>query len=186
LRHYRDFMAIPLDFKISTGLKSIIGKELITDDQIAIFELVKNSWDADARKVTIIFQNIKNPRGGKPPRILVIDDGHGMSYDDLVNKWLFVGYSDKKITESNKDKNFRDKITERKRRFAGAKGVGRFSADRLGKRLDLYTKIENEDEIHHLEINWEKFEEDQEKEFQNIDVSYSKIKSLPIGDTHID
>ena len=44
-----------LDFKISSGLKNIIGKELITNDLIAIFELVKNSYDANASSVKIVF-----------------------------------------------------------------------------------------------------------------------------------
>ncbi|MDE2589998.1 MAG: ATP-binding protein, partial [Patescibacteria group bacterium] len=54
-----------LPFRISTGLKDIIGKELITDDDIAIFELVKNSYDANARKVRIVFRNITKPPGSK-------------------------------------------------------------------------------------------------------------------------
>ena len=47
-----------LTFKISSGLKNIIGRELITDKVIAIFELVKNSYDAGANKVEISFNNI--------------------------------------------------------------------------------------------------------------------------------
>ena len=84
-------MGKSLDFKISAGLKDIIGKELITEDHTAIFELVKNSYDADARKVKIIFQNIKD-QNRENSKIIIHDDGIGMSYDDLVDKWLFVGY----------------------------------------------------------------------------------------------
>ncbi len=47
-----------LDFRISSGLKNIIGKELITDDFVAIFELVKNSYDANAKNVKIIFEKM--------------------------------------------------------------------------------------------------------------------------------
>ena len=80
-----------LDFKISSGLKNIIGKELITNDLIAIFELVKNSYDANASSVKIVFQNIKKENKEKGSKVLIIDDGEGMSYDDIVNKFLFVG-----------------------------------------------------------------------------------------------
>lgn len=83
-------MTQELDFRISSGLKDIIGKELITDDLIAIFELVKNSYDANANNVKIVFQNVKE-ESKNTPRILIIDDGDGMSFDDLNNKWLFVG-----------------------------------------------------------------------------------------------
>src|SRR6267154_1218306 len=96
-----------LSFKISTGLKSIIGRDLITDDYVAVFELVKNAFDAHAKKVTITF---------KPDKITIEDDGKGMDLDDIKDKWLFVAYSAKKEgTEDDelKEKEFdayRDKI----------------------------------------------------------------------------
>ena len=175
-------MSEQLDFKISSGLKNIIGKELITNDYIAIFELVKNSYDADAKSVRIVFQNIRVTGKKNPSRILIIDDGDGMSDTDLRKKWLFVGYSDKKINEEETTgKNFRDKIKS-KRIFAGAKGVGRFSCDRLGAKLKLYTKEEDEKEIHSLEVNWTEFEEDQEKEFQTVKVIYSSLPKIDLSD----
>ena len=173
-------MTQELDFRISSGLKNIIGKELITDDLIAIFELVKNSYDANAKNVRIVFQNITDENKNKGSRILIIDDGDGMSYDDLVKKWLFVGYSEKKDSEKElDDTDFRDKI-DKKRVFAGAKGVGRFSCDRLGSELKLFTKKNNEEFTHHLYMDWSKFEEDQEKEFQTVPVDYSTIDAINI------
>lgn len=171
-----------LDFKISAGLKNIIGKELITDDFIAIFELVKNSYDANAKSVWIVFQNIKNQDGGKTARILIVDGGYGMSYDDLLEKWLFVGYSAKKYSEQPKHVDYRHKIRRHKRIFAGAKGIGRFSADRLGSKLRLYTKKEDEDYIHCMDINWKQFEADQLQEFHTIKVSYWKTGKIEIED----
>ena len=78
-----------MNFRISSWLKDLIGNELITDNNIAVFELVKNSFDAGAKKVTIRFENIYDENA----RITIIDDGKGMDYDDLENKWLFVAYS---------------------------------------------------------------------------------------------
>ena len=75
-----------LYFSVKTGLKDIIGKDLITDDNIAIFELVKNSYDAHANDVIITFKDNK---------IIIADDGKGMSYKDLQTKWLAVAYSAK-------------------------------------------------------------------------------------------
>ena len=49
-----------LSFRISSGLKNIIGKDLISDKFIAIFELVKNSYDAGAKKVVVSFYEDKN------------------------------------------------------------------------------------------------------------------------------
>ncbi|MFZ3059688.1 MAG: ATP-binding protein [Candidatus Methanoperedens sp.] len=179
-------MVEELEFKISSGLKNIIGKELITDDLIAIFELVKNSYDANAKSVKIVFQNIKEENKSKGPKILIIDDGDGMSRYDLEKKWLFVGYSEKKDFEKELDvKDFRDKIGKRKRIFAGAKGIGRFSCDRLGGILKLYTKKENEDVVHQLCMDWKKFEEDPKKEFQTIKVNYEKNNQMEIKELNI-
>ena len=176
-----DTMTEELDFKISSGLKDIIGKELITDDRIAIFELVKNSYDANARETKITFQNVVTQTEEKQPRIIVGDDGRGMSYRDIVDKFLFVGYSEKKPNENKKEKDYRDKISERRRRhFAGSKGIGRFSCDRLGKKIKLYTKIQDDPMIHTLEIDWTEFETDQKKEFTTIKAVYNKESKLEI------
>ena len=59
-----------LHFKVSSGLKNIIGKELINNKFIAIFELVKNSYDAGATNVTIKFENIYSDDS----KISIIDD----------------------------------------------------------------------------------------------------------------
>lgn len=80
-----------LSFRISTGLKNIIGRDLISDKFIAVFELVKNSYDAGAHSVVITFQDLN----GTNPQIIISDDGCGMSYDDILGKWLFVGKAKK-------------------------------------------------------------------------------------------
>lgn len=164
-----------LDFKISTGLKDIIGKELITEAHTAVFELVKNAYDANATRVDIVFRNIKpgGPEGGK---ILIADDGDGMSYDDIRGKWLFVGYSKKKKQDTG---DFRDKAANKNRMMAGAKGIGRFSADRLGGNLVLHTKMRSDPTIHRLRMDWGKFEDNQDKEFHEVGVEYDTVGRFP-------
>ncbi|MBU2914845.1 ATP-binding protein [Reichenbachiella agariperforans] len=152
-------MSEKLEFKVSSGLKDIIGRDLITDDFIAVFELVKNSYDANAKNVLIEFHKDK---------IIISDDGDGMSIDDIKNKWLFVAYSSKKQNESDDD--FRDKIQER-RHYAGAKGIGRFSADRLGDSLVLTTKQADSNKTQQISVNWNKFNNQKEK-FESIKVDY--------------
>lgn len=159
-----------MEFKISSELKNIIGKDLIVNDEVAIFELVKNAYDAHAEKVDIEFQQDK---------IIIRDNGKGMDINDLQDKWLFVAYSakkddteDKELKENNIYKDYRDKINL-KRGFAGAKGIGRFSSDRLGSKLKLISKKIHSHKIHQLDINWEDFEQDSKKEFINISVKYS-------------
>lgn len=168
-----------LPFKISTGLKSIIGRDLITDDYVAVFELVKNAFDAHAKKVTITF---------KSDRIVIEDDGKGMDIEDIKNKWLFVAYSAKKEgvedveLEKKEFDSYRDKIQVIKY-FAGAKGIGRFSCDRLGSRLVLTTKKASvNSKLEQIEVNWKEFDEDPEQEFLEIRVKHRTL--APVTKKH--
>jgi hypothetical protein len=165
-------MQKPLQFKISAALKNIIGSDLISDDYIAIFELVKNSYDAHASSVEILFDQINTPNA----KIVIKDDGKGMNYDDLINKWLFVAYSAKKEGTEEESYDFRDKIKV-KRAYAGAKGIGRFSCDRLGGTLYLETiKDEPDAKVETLLTEWDKFEGDIKDEFVDISVLHDTIK----------
>lgn len=150
-----------LHFKVSSGLKNIIGKELINDKFIAIFELVKNSYDAGAKNVTIKFVNIY----GKNAHIIILDNGKGMNKEDIVNKWLFVAYSEKR------QQTYRDNLKKR-RSYAGAKGVGRFSCDRLGEQVKIYSKTANDKQVNFIQIDWRDFEKTDKQEFHNINVVY--------------
>lgn len=169
-----------LKFRISAALKDIIGKDLITDDYIAIFELVKNSFDAYAKRVDIYFEDIY----GDNPKIIIKDDGKGMTYDDLINKWLFVAYSAKKEGVEDKNFDYRKNISI-KRAFAGAKGIGRFACDKLGKQLVLettYAKKNAPTEM--LYTDWELFENDLQDEFVNISVLHETINASNYGLKH--
>lgn len=153
-------------FKISSALKNIIGKDLISDDFVAIFELVKNSFDANAKKVDVIFKNPTSDLGS----VIIKDNGKGMDLLDLEEKWLFVAYSAKK--EGTED--YRDEIKS-KRIYAGAKGIGRFSCDRLGKQLTIYSRKKESDKISKLFVNWEDFEKNISKKFEAIPVTYELV-----------
>ena len=147
-----------LKFKVSTGLKSILGQDLITSDNIAILELVKNSYDAHATRVIITFEK---------DSIIIADNGKGMSLNDLQNKWLFVGYSAK--SDGTEDASYRSKF---KRNFAGAKGIGRISCDRLGSEVWLTTKSEDSNTVEVIHVDWNKFEKSLKNEFDKISVDH--------------
>ena len=150
-----------MTFDISTGLKRVLGRELITNNEVAIFELVKNSFDANATDVQIYISS---------EAIWIVDNGQGMTYEDIKSKWLFVAYSSKrnKLT-------YRDHVSNRQH-YAGSKGIGRFSTDRLGRELVLQTRsMENANKIvHEIKINWDLFEDDDKKLFNDIPVKYLK------------
>lgn len=132
-----------VNFLSHVNIKNIIGKELINDDSVAVMELVKNAYDAGAKNVTVEFRNLKESR--EQHELLIVDDGNGMSKEDILHKWLNLAYSIKRVQN-----------TQNNRLQAGNKGIGRFSCDRLGKKLDIYTK--NETGAYQLKINWEDFE----------------------------
>jgi len=161
-----------LHFDVSTGLKRVLGRELITDNEVAIFEMVKNSFDAEARVVQLHFA---------ADSIIVADNGSGMSYDDLLEKWLFVAYSSKRRGAHSRD--FRQAASERGY-YAGSKGIGRFSSDRLGGELILQTRPRNAPSpvVHELRIDWTRFEMDEKEHFEKVPVSYSQLAEfhLPV------
>lgn len=149
-----------LHFEVSSGLKRVIGRDLITDDEVAVFELVKNSFDAGATRVHLHFETNK---------IYIVDDGRGMSRGDIEQKWLFVAYSAKRDPS---DATYRERIAER-RHFAGSKGIGRFSSDRLGSILEMQSRPDTAaSEVHHLHVDWDKFEADDKDYFGNVAVEY--------------
>ncbi|MBE8233629.1 MAG: sensor histidine kinase [Endozoicomonadaceae bacterium] len=162
-------MLSPLNFRISSALKSVIGRDLITNDFVAIFELVKNSFDAGANKIDLVFHSGKD--GMK--KIFVIDNGKGMSYHDLVNKWLFVAYSAKQDGSE-------DLASKKNRIYAGNKGVGRFSCDRLGGHLKLQSLTESSDKVNILNVNWGDFEQDSKQLFSDIDITHSVVNKLDL------
>lgn len=169
-------------FRVSSALKNIIGKDLITNEFIAVFELVKNSFDAHATQVDVTFTDL----GATSPMLVIQDNGKGMDLHDLENKWLFVAYSAKK----DGSEDYRDSI-QSNRVQAGAKGIGRFSCDRLGKSLKIYTKKESANFTNVLSVDWEAFEHDAQEQFGEIGVSYEtaastlyKLKSGTVLEIH--
>ncbi|MCT7616189.1 ATP-binding protein [Aliarcobacter butzleri] len=148
-----------VSFSTHAHIKNIIGKELINDDNVAVMELVKNSYDAGATRVNIKFKNLVDDKN-KDSELIIIDDGIGMSENDILTKWLNIAYSSKK-----------ENFTQNNRYQAGNKGVGRFSCDRLGKKLNLYTRQENGMFIH-LKISW--------KDFENANKIDTQIQDIPV------
>ncbi|WP_405376870.1 ATP-binding protein [Nonlabens sp. Asnod3-A02] len=160
-----------VSFRTNILLKSIIGKDLITDDNIAVLELVKNSFDAGSNQAKLIFRDLltgvstKDFKKHNESKIILRDTGSGMSEYDLINKWLNIAYSEKK-----------SKKEEFNRQLAGNKGVGRFSCDRLGKSLVIYTKKSGKPLLK-LSIDWTEFEkvDDIEKNIQDVDFELDEI-----------
>jgi signal transduction histidine kinase len=124
-------------------LLQLLGEELIGDDRLAIFELVKNGYDADAKTVTVEI----NVNSGPVQSIVVQDSGTGMTLDDITGKWLELATDSKRKNRSVRTKRFR-------RLALGEKGVGRIAAFKLGRYVTLTTKAAGEPEYETI-IDWD-------------------------------
>lgn len=138
----KNYNSIKFNFDVSAY--RLLGRELITDRITALFELVKNAYDANAENVTVEFHNV-NPLT-EESKIIIKDDGLGMKFSDIKNKWMVIGTSSKR----------REKLSPapHKRKVSGKKGVGRFAVDKLGESLILKTKQVNEPKLLCLETDW--------------------------------
>ena len=138
-----------LRFKFDVSTFKLLGRELITDRITALFELVKNAYDANAESVEISFNNVSTI--GKDSKITISDDGIGMTVDDIQNRWMVIGTNSKRGDNKYSPLPF-------KRRLVGEKGVGRFAVDKLGSKLVLRTKTVGAKETVILEIDWREYE----------------------------
>ncbi|WP_353107259.1 sensor histidine kinase [Acetoanaerobium noterae] len=151
-------------FRASTNIKSLVGKDLVTDKYAAIYELVKNSYDADATEIHLIFENVDDQiQLVSNSKLTIIDNGLGMSVDDLVNKWMVIGTNSKQVDNNSEIYN---------RVYSGDKGIGRFSTDRLGRRLRLYSKCPLKNVKFDISFDWSKFEKYQDN-ISNINLPYT-------------
>lgn len=154
-----------LRFRPRARLMTTLGLELISSDVVAITELVKNSYDADARVVLIRLTD-ESDRPGPPgtSRIQILDDGHGMDEKTILEAWL----------EPATSFRTRSQTTGGGRRVLGEKGVGRFAAAKLGDRLELISKAEGTGEVQ-LEVDWSAFEDD-DKYLDDVEVSLDVVE----------
>jgi signal transduction histidine kinase len=121
----------------------LLGEELIGDDRLAVFELVKNGYDADATSVTVGV----NVNSGQAKSIVVQDTGTGMTLDDITGKWLELATDSKRRDRSVRTKRF-------KRLPLGEKGVGRIASFKLGRYVTLTTRAANGPE-YQASIDWD-------------------------------
>ena len=143
-----------LHFKFDVSTFRLLGRELITDRITALFELVKNCYNANAEKVDISFENL-NPLS-EQSRIIIADDGLGMTFEDLRDKWMVIGTSSKRRKRTSPAPYCRV--------VAGKKGVGRFAVDKLGGKLVLRTKKKESPVWHCLETDWTKYLEEENRQ----------------------
>lgn len=130
-------------FKFSPNIIILLGEQLIHDKKIALSELVKNAYDADASKVEIRITRDK---------IIISDDGCGMDIDTIKNVWLRPGVSNKKNAVK------KGEVTSKyKRAPIGEKGIGRLGSHKLGEVVEVFSKNSSKEEVH-FKMDWRDIE----------------------------
>lgn len=153
-------MAQTLHFSASTSVKNLFGRGLVTDQVAAVFELVKNSYDADARIVEIIFSDLNTDNS----MLTICDNGTGMDLDDIEKRWMIIG------TDSKKNALY-SPIYHRP--LNGDKGIGRFSVDRLGAFLHMEAQKRGTTDRYLADFDWSLFD-GESKRLDEIEIPYTK------------
>lgn len=153
------------NFSISPRILSHLGEELIKNENIALLELVKNSYDACSKTCDVKFFLDKDE---KLEKILIKDDGIGMDRDVIENAWLTIGTDYKKK---------RIKVNECGRVPLGEKGIGRLGVHKLGNKITVISKKENGKELK-LKIDWKRLDIAKEIEDFKVDIQESKNSNI--------
>lgn len=147
-----------------------VGKGIIKDPYTAILELVKNSYDADAENVFVSLSFQENNT-----KIIIEDDGHGMTYDIVTNKWM---------VPSTQDKLRQRKSRFKKRPLQGRKGIGRYAASILGDDLLMATTDIESFVTTELYLNWKDFASDS-KFLEDVQILIESYKSSNKNGTYL-
>lgn len=154
-------------------LLTMLGEQLIKNERIALIELIKNSYDADAEWVKITFENFgENYEIYDNSKIIIEDNGYGMNQDIIENHFLNPATPEKKIRKAKK------RTTDKNRVIQGEKGIGRFAILKLGRKIDIITRRKNETKEFLVEYDFTSYDD----EFLTKD---SKEKELFIDDIFV-
>lgn len=125
-----------IHFSVDVALLRELGERLVGKPHVALAELVKNSYDADANKCRIIFAD---------DQIEIIDDGNGMTFDEFSKFWMRIGTTHKQNSATSPRLH---------RAVTGSKGIGRLSVQFLGNELEMWSISENSSEALHAQVDW--------------------------------
>ena len=153
-------MEVP--FNISARTAKLIGLENFANAEGAIVELVKNAYDADA-DICVVVADIRECR--EDSKLFIIDNGSGMTEEIILHHWMTIGTDDKLINA---------KSSVKKRVKSGAKGIGRFALNRLGKNAEMVTfASENKGNGYKWAVDWSAF--DKAERLTDITASVDKF-----------
>lgn len=182
-------------FRTNAKVENLVGRELITNSTIAIFELIKNSYDAGAYKIEIKFNEflpfsdkyLNNIISNSNSYIEIIDNGIGMTTKEIEDYWMELGTSHKekeRVGISRIRKNEIDMVVNRT--VNGEKGIGRFGVDKIGSYLNLLSVDQNRNTKTEVHFNWNDFD-DRSKLIEEIPCEYQihQVKNNDVSGTKL-
>lgn len=149
-------------FSTDAAIIDKLGRELVSRQETAVAELIKNGYDADATQVELIFKNAEDPGG----TLVVEDDGHGMTRQQLIDGFMRLSSRDK-VREPVSPKYERQRV--------GEKGIGRFATQRLGRQLVITTQTDSSHALR-VTIDWGEFEGG-----RDLEEITNEIEEIPEG-----
>ncbi len=173
-------MSEQLTIRPYARLLTMLGDQLIKNEQIAVTELMKNSYDADADWVKVSFENFgKDYKIQDDSRIVIEDNGKGMTHDVITTAWM------NPATPNKFTKDIKEQHTIGGRVIQGEKGIGRFAMLKLGKTIEMVTRPEGKDVEYKLVFDFNKYdddflrEEEKEKEIFLDDLGFELEEETP-------
>ena len=136
--------SLTLPFRPRARILQLLGDELIGSPRLAVFELVKNAYDADARMVRIVLADVESANAS----IVIEDDGDGMTLETIRDIWLVPGHDHRARQRAALRR------TRRGRLPLGEKGLGRFAAHKLGNRIEVVSRAHEKPECV-VSIDWD-------------------------------
>lgn len=159
-------MSDTLILKFDPNTIEHLGVSLYSKLPSVLSELISNSWDADANTVTIDF--IEN---GDDKEITYVDDGEGMTFDELNNKYLVIGRNRRRDTQLQTSTNGRPVI--------GKKGLGKLSVFGICDEIEVVS-IKNGLKNHFI-MNLDEIKNSRGNEYSPELKAYNQQTSIPSG-----
>lgn len=155
------------EIKIDLNVLNHLGMSLYSNTPAVLTEIISNAWDADANNVDITLDNQNG-------QVIIEDDGHGMSRDDIIHKFLKVGYARR---EQGRYKS--DKLN---RQVMGRKGIGKLAMFSLANKIQIFSKKEN-NQANAFEVDVQELQACIKSAKNYVAKSLPVDDSLPVGTT---
>ena len=155
-------------FRPRARIMRTLGDELISSEIVAVIELVKNAYDADATRVLVRFRGSLEPGQGG---IDILDDGHGMTLDTILSAWLEPATVFRRRTPHSEELH---------RPVLGEKGIGRFAVSRLADELELVSRRPGEPVETRALFDWRLFDND-EAYLEDIPIAWEQSAAAVIA-----